>query len=203
MVTSGQNEYHVVGVVKDFNYTSPRQAVGPLVMMLRFNRGSILVKLNATDIQSFLADIKAKWDRYNSDNTVPFTYTFLDEKFGALYANEERTSKIFTAFASIAIIIAGLGLFGLSTFSAEQRVREIGIRKVLGASARQILLMLSKQFMILVLICIRDRDTAGDVGHEYLAPGLCLSHRDPVVDLRGGGGHIVRHCVCIDERASH
>jgi putative ABC transport system permease protein len=152
LVTSGRGEYHVVGVVKDFNYASPRQKVGPLVMMLRYNRGSILVKLHATDIQSFLRETKAKWDYYNSDTAIPFSYTFLDEKFGALYANEERTGKIFTAFASIAIIIAGLGLFGLSTFSAEQRVREIGIRKVLGASAQQILLMLSKQFMLLVLL---------------------------------------------------
>jgi len=152
LVRSGLTEYHVVGVVKDFNYMSPRQKVGPLVMMLGYNGGSILVKLHVTDIQSFLADTKTKWDRYNYDSAIPFTFTFLDEKFGALYKDEERTSRIFTAFASIAIIIAGLGLFGLSTFSAEQRVREIGIRKVLGASAQQVLLMLSKQFMLLVLI---------------------------------------------------
>jgi putative ABC transport system permease protein len=153
LVRSGREEYRVVGVVNDFNYASPRQRVGPLVMMLRYNRGSILVKLQATDIQSFLVDAKTKWDQLAaSDNAVPFSYTFLDEKFDALYVDEERTGRIFTAFASIAIVIAGLGLFGLSTFSAEQRVREIGIRKVLGASAQQVLLMLSKQFMLLVLM---------------------------------------------------
>jgi putative ABC transport system permease protein len=150
IVMSGQREYHVVGVVKDFNYTSVRQEIGPLVMMLRNNSGSILVKLNPTDIKSFLEDTKNKWAAFNTE--IPFSYAFLDEKFAALYFSEERTGKVFTTFAVIALLIAGLGLFGLSTFSAEQRTREIGIRKVLGASAQQVLLMLSKQFMFLVLI---------------------------------------------------
>jgi putative ABC transport system permease protein len=150
IIMSGQREYHVVGVVKDFNYTSVRQEIAPLVMMLRFNSGSILVKLNPTDIKDFLADTKSKWAAFNTE--IPFSYSFLDEKFSALYFTEERTGKVFTTFAVIALLIAGLGLFGLSTFSAEQRTREIGIRKVLGASSQQVLLMLSKQFMILVLI---------------------------------------------------
>lgn len=150
IVMSGQREYFVVGVVKDFNYTSVRDKIAPLVMMLRYNSGSILVKLNPTDITGFLADAKNKWDAFNTE--IPFTYSFLDEKFAALYFTEERTGKVFSTFAVIALLIAGLGLFGLSTFSAEQRTREIGIRKVLGASSQQVLLMLSKQFMMLVLI---------------------------------------------------
>lgn len=152
IITSGQHDYHIVGVVKDFNYTSPRQKIGPLVMMLRDNRGSILVKLQATDITSFLTDAKNRWDGYNPETDIPFSYTFLDEKFAALFAAEERTGRIFTAFASLAIVIAGLGLFGLSTYAAEQRTREIGIRKVLGASSQNVLFMLSKQFMLLVLV---------------------------------------------------
>jgi putative ABC transport system permease protein len=150
IVVSGQAEYYVVGVVKDFNYTSVRDKIAPLVMMLRYNSGSILVKLNPTDIKGFLADAKNKWTAFNTE--IPFSYSFLDEKFAALYLTEERTGKVFSTFAVIALLIAGLGLFGLSTFSAEQRTREIGIRKVLGASSQQVLLMLSKQFMILVLI---------------------------------------------------
>jgi putative ABC transport system permease protein len=150
IIMSGQREYHVIGVVKDFNYTSVRQEIAPLVMMLQYNSGSILVKLNPTDIKDFLADTKTKWASFNSE--IPFSYSFLDEKFATLYFTEERTGKVFTTFAVIALLIAGLGLFGLSTFSAEQRTREIGIRKVLGASSQQVLLMLSKQFMILVLI---------------------------------------------------
>ncbi|MEI9919819.1 MAG: hypothetical protein WDO14_13625 [Bacteroidota bacterium] len=76
LVTSGQTEYHVVGVVKDFNYISPRQKVGPLVMMLRYNRGSILVKLSTPDIQAFLTDMKARWDHYNSDSVISFFIHF-------------------------------------------------------------------------------------------------------------------------------
>lgn len=152
IITSGQNEFHVVGVVKDFNYTSPRQKIGPLVMMLTGNRGSILIKLQATDIASFLNDAKIRWDNYNAESDIPFSYTFLDQKFSAMFASEERTGKIFSAFATLAIIIAALGLFGLSTYAAEQRTREIGIRKVLGASSQNVLLMLSKQFMLLVLL---------------------------------------------------
>jgi putative ABC transport system permease protein len=150
IVVSGQTEYHVVGVVKDFNYTSVRDKIAPLVMMLRYNSGSILVKLNPTDIKAFIADAKNKWAGFQTE--IPFSYSFLDDKFAALYFTEERTGKVFTTFAVIAVVIAGLGLFGLSTFSAEQRTREIGIRKVLGASSQQVLLMLSKQFMVLVLI---------------------------------------------------
>ncbi len=150
IITSGQHEYHVVGVVKDFNYVSVRQKIAPLVMMLSRNRGSILVKLNTTDISDFLTDAKAQWAALSPD--VAFSYTFLDDQFSALYFAEERTGKIFTTFAIVALAIAALGLFGLSTFSTEQRTQEIGIRKVLGASARQVVFMLSKQFLILVLV---------------------------------------------------
>ncbi len=150
IIASGQREFHVVGVVKDFNYTSVRQKIAPLVMMLYRNSGTILVKLNPTNIKDFLSDVETKWGAFSPD--VAFSYTFLDDQFGALYNSEERTGKIFTTFAIIALVIAGLGLFGLSTFSAEQRTREIGIRKVLGATAQEVLFMLSKQFLTLVLI---------------------------------------------------
>lgn len=150
IVVSGQTEYHVVGVVNDFNYASVRQKIAPLVMMLSRNRGLTIVKINTNDIKGFLADIKKRWESFGPE--APFTYTFLDERFGALYASEERTGRLFTTFAVIALMIAGLGLFGLSAFTAEQRTKEIGIRKVLGASASQVLLMLSRQFLILVLI---------------------------------------------------
>jgi putative ABC transport system permease protein len=150
IIVSGQTEYHVVGVVNDFHYASVRQEVAPLVMMLRYNSGSILVKLNAKDIQGFVNDVKKQWVNFNSE--IPFSYSFLDEKFASLYIEEERTGKLFTTFAVIAILIAAMGLYGLSAFSAEQRVREIGIRKVFGASTREVLFMLSKQFLSLVSI---------------------------------------------------
>ena len=150
LVTSGQNEYHVVGVVNDFNYASVREKIGAMVMMLGRNSGLTIVKINTQDIPGFLETAKKQWTAFTPD--MPFSYWFLDEKFSALYRSEERTGQLFTTFAIIALVIAGLGLFGLSTYTAEQRTREIGIRKVLGASSGRILVMLSKQFMILVLV---------------------------------------------------
>jgi putative ABC transport system permease protein len=150
IVASGQREFHVVGVVKDFNYASVRQKIAPLVMVLSRHSGLILVKVNASDIKNVITDVKRQWASLNPD--AAFSYSFLDEQFSALYFAEERTGKIFITFATIALIIAGLGLFGLSTFSAQQRTKEIGIRKVLGATASEVLYMLSKQFLTLVLV---------------------------------------------------
>ncbi|MFM9839504.1 MAG: ABC transporter permease, partial [Cyclobacteriaceae bacterium] len=149
-IVARSREFHVVGVVKDFNFASLHQKVGPLVMMLSSNSGSTLVKLNPTNIKDFTKDVKKKWDAFNPD--APFSYSFLDDQFSKLYFAEERTGKIFITFAIIALMIAGLGLFALSTFSTAQRTREIGIRKVLGASAQEVLFLLSKQFLILVSI---------------------------------------------------
>jgi putative ABC transport system permease protein len=100
------------------------------------------------DVKGFLSDLKKHWDSFNPAG--PLEYNFLDEKFAALYASEQRTKQIFSAFAILAIIIASLGLFGLSAFVIEQRTREIGIRKVLGASVQQVLLLVSKEFLLLV-----------------------------------------------------
>ncbi len=150
IVRSGQHEFKVEGIVKDFHYASVRQTIAPLMMMLGHNGGTILVKLKAADVKNFLADTKIKWVSFSP--TGPFSYSFLDENFAALYAAETRTGQIFTLFALIAIVIAALGLFGLSAFTAEQRTKEIGIRKVLGASVQQVLFMLSRQFLQLVLI---------------------------------------------------
>jgi putative ABC transport system permease protein len=150
IVRSGQQEFKVVGVVADFNYASLKQKVAPLMMMLGGNFGGLIVKINTRDVKGFLTDLKKHWDSFNPMG--PLEYNFLDEKFAALYVSEQRTKQIFSAFAILAIIIASLGLFGLSAFVIEQRTREIGIRKVLGASVRQVLLLVSKEFLLLVAI---------------------------------------------------
>ncbi len=150
IIRSGQHEFKVAGVVKDFHYASVRQTIAPMMMMLGYNGGTILVKMKTADVKNFLADTKTKWASFSG--TGPFSYSFLDENFATLYAGETRTGQIFTLFALIAIVIAALGLFGLSAFTAEQRTKEIGIRKVLGASVQQVLFMLSRQFLQLVLI---------------------------------------------------
>jgi len=148
IVRSGQIEYKVVGVVADFNYASVKQKVAPLMMLLGGNFGGIILKIKTTDIKGFLDDLKKQWDAFNPQG--PLGYTFLDENFARLYASEIRIQQIFSAFAILAIIIASLGLFGLSAFIIEQRSKEIGIRKVLGASVQSVLLLVSKEFLLLV-----------------------------------------------------
>ncbi|HSQ45176.1 MAG TPA: FtsX-like permease family protein, partial [Ginsengibacter sp.] len=150
IVRSGQSQYKVVGVVADFNYTSVKDKVAPLMMMLKGNYGGLILKIKTTDVKGFLADLKKQWDSFNPEG--PLSYTFLDDNFAKLYASEIRTQQIFSAFAIIAIIIASLGLFGLSAFVIEQRTKEIGIRKVLGASVQNVLLLVSKEFLLLVSI---------------------------------------------------
>ena len=148
IVRSGQKQYNVIGVVADFNYASVKQKVAPIMMLLGGNFGGLILKIKTTDVKDFLADLKKQWGAFNPGG--PLGYTFLDENFAKLYASEIRTQQIFSAFAIIAIIIASLGLFGLSAFVIDQRTKEIGIRKVLGASVQSVLLLVSKEFLLLV-----------------------------------------------------
>lgn len=152
IVRSGQHEFNIVGVVKDFQYSSAKQKIAPLMMLLGNSNGSIIVKVKTADMHGLVTGIENQWNEYHAD--APFSYTFLDDQFAQLYVAEARTGKIFTSFAILAVIIASLGLFGLSAFSIRQRVREIGIRKVLGASSGSITAMLSAQFLKLVTISV-------------------------------------------------
>ena len=150
IVRSGQQAFNVIGVVADFHYTTAKQKVAPLMMMLGNNRGGLAVKIKTTDVTGFLKDLKAKWNAFSPKG--PLNYFFLDEKFAELYQSELKTQQVFSAFAVLAVIIAGLGLFGLSAFIIEQRTKEIGIRKVLGASVSQVLMLVSKEFLLLVVL---------------------------------------------------
>jgi putative ABC transport system permease protein len=150
LVRSGNEAFKVVGVVKDFQYASAKQQIAPLIMFLDNRGNSIIVKMKTADIKNLLADVKGKWDSFNPGG--PFDYTFLDESFNNLYKAEERTGRIFTAFAIIAILIASLGLLGLVAYTAERRTKEIGVRKVLGSSVNGILFLLTKDFVKLILL---------------------------------------------------
>lgn len=151
IVTSGQHEFKVIGVAADFHYASVKQKIAPLMMELGNNyRTGFIVKIKTTDVQGLLADIKQKWDAANP--VAPFSYYFLDEHFASLYAAEHRTGQIFSAFAIIAVLIACLGLFGLAAYITQQRVKEIGIRKIFGASVLYLILLVSKEFLKLVII---------------------------------------------------
>ena len=151
IVRSGQQTYKVIGVVTDFHYASVKQKIAPLMMTLSTNyRTGLIVKIKTTDIRNLLADIKRKWTVFNS--SAPFSYYFLDENFASLYATEQKTGQIFTLFAVIAILIACLGLFGLVTYVTQQRIKEIGIRKIFGATVPDLTLLVSQSFLKLVLI---------------------------------------------------
>lgn len=148
---NGQPTYmNVVGVVKDFNYESLKLNVRPLVLRLTETGNVLYVRFKESNPQHVIESIQNDWNELVSGE--PFQYSFLDEDFDALFRAEQRLGKVFTVFTSVAIFIACLGLFGLSAFMAEQRTKEIGIRKVMGASLWSVATLMSKDFAKLVLI---------------------------------------------------
>jgi putative ABC transport system permease protein len=159
--------FHIVGVVKDFNYSSMHDKVGPAVMNLADYRSSIAVRLKPGSIPSVVRQIEAKWQHMAPG--LPFTYTFMDNDFNNLYHAEQQTGQVFITFAVFAILIACLGLFGLVTYAAEQRRKEIGVRKVLGAKVGGLVALLSKDFARLVGIsALIAFPTAWWAMHEWL-----------------------------------
>jgi putative ABC transport system permease protein len=145
---------HIVGVIKDFHFESMHQSIVPIILVKNpfsnpyFN--NLSVKFSGANTAKSLSVLENTWKKYLPE--VPYEYTFLDENFDKLYEAEQRQGNIFTAFACIAIFIACLGLFGLSAFTITQRVKEIGVRKVLGANISGIVALLSKDFLLLVLV---------------------------------------------------
>ncbi len=140
----------VIGVVKNFHFESMKENIGPLCFRLADNSWATAFKVNTTDIKQLVSNVESKWKSMAPG--MPFSYQFMDDSFDNMYRVEQRTGKLGLTLAVIAILIACLGLFGLATYTAEQRVKEIGVRKVLGATISNIITMLSKDFMILVLI---------------------------------------------------
>ncbi|MCC3160017.1 ABC transporter permease [Hymenobacter sp. 15J16-1T3B] len=145
----------VLGVTNDYHFESLHQPIVPMVMFLstvtsRASYNDLSVKLAGADVPTALQHLERTWKQFLPDQ--PFTYTFLDESYAKLYQAEQRQTLLFSIFAGIAILIACLGLFGLSSFAITQRVKEIGIRKVLGASTSTIVMLLSSDFMKLVLV---------------------------------------------------
>jgi putative ABC transport system permease protein len=141
--------FHVIGVVKNFNFKSLHEAVSPLYMTLN-PEGGLIFKIKTTDVPGLLATMKKQWDSYKTEE--PFSYNFMDDLFNKTYSTEQKTGAILNIFSVLIIFVACLGLFGLVTYTAEQRTKEIGIRKVLGASVGQVTQLLSKEFIKLVLI---------------------------------------------------
>jgi putative ABC transport system permease protein len=159
---AGGEQLTIIGVVKDFHYESLRSEIGPVGLVINGAAidkpleqaflQAVSFRLNTTDIASALASIEKIWKQTAPGQ--PFEYSFLQEDFEAMYRSEQRIEKLFRVFSAIAILIACLGLFGLSAFSAEQRTKEIGVRKVLGASVAGIVTLLSKDFLRPVLVAV-------------------------------------------------
>ncbi len=141
--------FHVIGVVKNFNFKSLHETISPLYMTLQ-PEGGLIFRIKTADVAGLLAVMKKQWNRF--DTGEPFTCNFMDDLFENTYATEAKTGSILNLFSLLIIFVACLGLFGLATYTAEQRTKEIGIRKVLGASVSQITEMLSKEFLKLVLL---------------------------------------------------
>ncbi|MCE7040604.1 ABC transporter permease [Dyadobacter sp. CY312] len=143
----------VIGVVKDFNYISLHQKIEPLTLPLEPNASRYLsLKIKSENLPETLAQVERIWKKLAPQR--PFLYSFLDQDFDRQYQSDFRFRKIFTTFSVLAILIACLGLLGLATYTAEQRTKEIGIRKVLGASVVRIVALLSGDFVKLVIIAV-------------------------------------------------
>jgi len=140
----------VVGIVKDFHFNSLRDKIEPMAIISGGRPRKLAIRVNTEDISSTLLFIDEKFKEISPN--YPISYQFLDEKLERLYEDELKQAKVFTAFSGISILLACLGIFGLAAYSAQQRQKELGIRKVLGATPRQIINLISKEFVILVLI---------------------------------------------------
>jgi putative ABC transport system permease protein len=141
-------ERKVVGVVKDYHQNSLYDPIEPLMILLGDNLGFVFVKIKPGNLQTSLASIGKSWKSINPNN--PFEYDFLDQDFNSQYKADEKRSFIFTVFSGLTIIIACLGLLGLAAFTTGQRTKEIGVRKVTGASVQSLVILVSKEFFLLV-----------------------------------------------------
>ena len=164
LVTKGNNPfappdveiaYTIVGVVKDFNFQSLRDEISPLVLLNpgrenSINFGAVAVKISPENINQTINAIENKWNSITENE--PFRYSFLDEDLLANYQAEQNSSQLLTIFTGLAILIACIGLFGLAAFISQQRTKEIGVRKVLGASVFGVVVLLSKDFTKLVVV---------------------------------------------------
>ena len=148
----GIQKYHIIGVIKDFHYSSLRDEIKPLAFYYDEDRGAITARVNTAKLSLLMSQLQSRWKDLSPNNS--FTYSFMDQDFDAAYRSEQRIGTIFISFTALAIAIACLGLFGLAAYAAEQRNKEIGIRKVLGASISTIVSMLSMDFIKLVFISI-------------------------------------------------
>ncbi|HOW09105.1 MAG: FtsX-like permease family protein [Bacteroidales bacterium] len=151
---SGKYQYlQVIGIVKNFNFESLRNPIQPYIFVYkteRFNWGYVTVKLSAQNYQQTISEIEKRWKQFTSNN--PLQYYFVDQDFEQMYLQEKQNAQLAVIFSVLAIFIAALGLFGLTSFTVEQRTKEIGVRKAMGSSVSGIYYVISREILVLVTI---------------------------------------------------
>jgi putative ABC transport system permease protein len=151
---NGESRFlQVIGIVKDFNFESLRNPIQPYVFLYKGNEylwGYVTVKISAQNYQQTIADINDLWKEFTSD--VPMQYFFIDEDFEQMYRQEKQNAQLSVVFSILAILIAVLGLFGLTSYTVEQRTKEIGVRKVMGSTVSEIYFVISKEIILLISI---------------------------------------------------
>ena len=149
-LANGEDKFTIVGIVKNYHFLSLHKKIEPLVLILapEYCRG-VVARIKSEGISSTIAFLQKKWGEFSSE--YPFSYGFMDQRLGELYRTEKRAASLIQYFTLLTIFISCLGLFGMASFMTERRTKEIGIRKVLGASVSRIVLMLSREFTFLVL----------------------------------------------------
>ena len=167
LITNRGSTWHVIGVIEDFNYESLRQNIEGLCLTIGNSPSIISVKVNTANMSGAIGSITAVWKDFSPNQ--PIRYTFLDESFAKMYEDVQRMGRIFSSLAGLAIIIACLGLFALSAFMAEQRQKEISVRLVLGATFRNVIQLLSRNFIKLVLVSLA---IAVPIGHFMMRKWL-------------------------------
>jgi len=186
---NGMKRLKIIGVIKNFNFESFKDEVRPLAILLTPNSHTLLIRYegSATDL---VKKTEALWKQHAANQ--PFDYTFLDEKFDELFRAEQRTGTIVTVFAGLTIFVSCLGLFALAAFTSEQRTKEIGIRKALGASSGRLIILLSQEFTILVLIAFVPAAAMGwYLSHIWLQTFAYRIDVNPMVLVFSGVAAIV------------
>ena len=171
----------VVGVMKDFHFRSLHEPIEPLMLFPDREGGHAMIKIDSGNLMEAIAFIEETWNEVNPD--FAFEYFFVEDTFARLYEAEQRFGRIFVSFAALAVVIACLGLFGLSSFTAERRTKEIGVRKVLGATIPNLFGMLSSEFVRLVIVANVLAWPVAYAADEQLAGRLRLPRRTGLDDL--------------------
>lgn len=152
LITNGPDTWQVIGVIQDFHYESMKETIEPLCLVIGNSNSIVAARITDDNLAGLVGSVEEVWRQFSPHQEM--RYTFLDESFARMYDDVQRTGQIFTTFAILAIMVACLGLFALSAFMVEQRRKEISIRLVLGASLKNILRLLTQNFLLLVVIAL-------------------------------------------------